>query len=202
MKKQVVLATRNAGKLAEMQALLAPLEWKLRPISDFTDDSAEEPAASFIENAILKARHAVLVSGLPSIADDSGIEVDALEGRPGVRSARYAGEAASDSSNNQQLLRELKGVPDERRGARYVCVMVYLRHADDATPIVSQAIWRGIILHNPKGSGGFGYDPLFYVPDQKASAAELDAAIKNRLSHRGKAAKHLYSLLHDATGPL
>ena len=202
MKKQIVLATRNAGKLAEMQALLAPLEWKLRPISDFTDDSAEEPAPSFVENAILKARHATLVSGLPAIADDSGIEVDALEGRPGVRSARYAGKEASDSANNQLLLRELKGIPDERRGARYVCVMVYLRHADDPTPIVSQAIWRGTILHNPKGSGGFGYDPLFYVPDQKASAAELDAAVKNRLSHRGKAAKHLYSLLHDATGPL
>lgn len=202
MKKEVVLASRNQGKLAEMQALLAPLEWKLRPISDFVDEAADEPAPTFVENALLKARHACMVSGLPAIADDSGIEVDALEGRPGVRSARYAGEDASDSDNNQQLLRELKGIPDERRGARYFCVMVYLRHAEDPTPIISQAIWRGTILHNPKGSNGFGYDPLFWVPDQKATAAELDAAVKNRLSHRGKAAKHLYSLLHDATGPL
>lgn len=202
MKRQVILASRNAGKLAEMQALLAPLDWKLRPISEFVDEAAEEPAPSFVENAILKARHAALVSGLPAIADDSGIEVDALDGRPGVRSARYAGENATDSANNQLLLRELKGIPDERRGARFVCVMVYLRHSDDPTPVISQAIWRGVILHNPKGSSGFGYDPLFYVPDQKATAAELDAAVKNRLSHRGKAAKHLYSLLHDATGPL
>lgn len=197
MKKEVVLASRNDGKLAEMQALLAPLDWRLLPISKFTDEPADEPAPSFIENAILKARHAALVSGLPAIADDSGIEVDALSGAPGVLSARYAGAKSSDSANNQKLLRELKGVPDEKRGARYICVMVYLRHPDDATPIVAQAQWRGTILHNPKGSAGFGYDPLFYVADQKASAAELDPALKNRLSHRGKAAKHLYSLLHE-----
>ncbi|HVT35888.1 MAG TPA: non-canonical purine NTP pyrophosphatase, partial [Nevskiaceae bacterium] len=151
---------------------------------------------------LLKARFACLVSGLPAIADDSGFEIDALGGAPGVRSARWSGDNATDSSNNQMLLRELKGVPDEKRGARYVCVMVYLRSPEDPTPIVAQAIWRGTILHNPKGSGGFGYDPLFYVPDQKMSAAEMDAGLKNRLSHRGKAAKHLYSLLHDAAGPL
>ena len=202
MKKEVVLATRNEGKLAEMRALLAPLDWKLRPISDYVEQAAEESASTFVENALLKARYACLVSGLAAIADDSGIEIDALGGAPGVISARWSGEDATDSTNNQKLLRELKGVPDEKRGARYVCVMVYLRSAEDPTPIIAQAIWRGTILHNPKGSGGFGYDPLFYVPDQKASAAELDATVKNRVSHRGKAAKHLYSLLHDATGPL
>lgn len=202
MKKEVVLASRNEKKLAEMQALLAPLEWRLKLISDFTNEAAEEPAPSFIENAILKARHAALVSGLPAIADDSGIEVDALHGQPGVHSSRYAGSDASDSANNQKLLQALKGVPDPQRGARYVCVMVYLRNAEDPTPIISQAMWRGAILHNPRGAHGFGYDPLFYVAEHKCSAAELDPAVKNRVSHRGKAAKHLYSLLHDAAGPL
>lgn len=197
MKTEVVLASRNEGKLAEMQALLAPLGWKLRPLSSFTDDGAEETAPSFVENALLKARHAALVSGLPAIADDSGLEVNALEGRPGVLSARYAGEGASDADNNQKLLRELKGVPDDARGARYVCVMVYMRSAEDPTPIIAQHTWHGTILHNPKGNQGFGYDPLFYVPDQKCSAAELAPALKNKLSHRAKAARHLYSSLHD-----
>jgi XTP/dITP diphosphohydrolase len=199
MKKEIVIATRNEGKLAEMQALLAPLEWKLRPLTEYSADAAEESAPSFVENALLKARYAALVSGLPAIADDSGIEVDALGGAPGVHSARFAGDQATDSANNQKLLRELKGVPDEKRGARYICVMVYLRHPEDPTPIIAQAMWRGTILHNPRGNGGFGYDPLFYVADQKASAAELDAVVKNKISHRGKAAKHLYSLLHEAT---
>lgn len=202
MKKEVVLASRNEGKLAEMQALLAPLSWKLKPISDFTDEPADEPAQSFIENAILKARHACLVSGLPAIADDSGIEVDALSGEPGVHSARYSGDKATDSSNNQKLLQALKGINDPMRGARYICVMVYLRNADDPTPIISQAMWRGTILSNPRGTHGFGYDPLFYVAEHKCSAAELDPAIKNKISHRAKAIKHLYSLLHDAAGPL
>lgn len=197
MKTQVVLATRNEGKLAEMQALLAPLGWKLRPLSDFTTDGADETAPTFVENALLKARHATLVSGLPAIADDSGLEVNALEGRPGVLSARYAGKDATDADNNQKLLRDMKGVPDEGRGARYVCVMVYMRHADDPTPIIAQHTWHGSILHNPKGSQGFGYDPLFFVPDQKCSAAELAPALKNKLSHRAKAARHLYSSLHD-----
>ena len=195
---EVVLASRNDGKLAEMQALFAPLHWKLRSIAEFADEAAEESAPSFIENALLKARHACLVSGLPAIADDSGLEVTALDGAPGIRSARYAGEAASDADNNQKLLDALKKVPDDRRGARFVCVMVYLRHADDATPLIAQCSWRGTILHNPRGTHGFGYDPLFYVPDQKHSAAELEAEVKNRISHRGKAARQLYSMIHDA----
>jgi XTP/dITP diphosphohydrolase len=200
MATEIVLASRNDGKLAEMQALFASLGWKLRSLAEFTDDAAEETASSFVENALLKARHASLVSGLPAIADDSGLEVAALEGAPGVRSARYAGEDASDADNNQKLLAALKNIPDERRGARFVCLMVYLRHAEDATPLIAQGSWRGTILHNPRGTHGFGYDPLFLVPDLKRSAAELDAEVKNRVSHRGKAARHLYSMIHDAAG--
>lgn len=197
MSKEVVLASRNEGKLAEMQEMLSPLGWKLRLISDFGGDAPEETGQSFVENALIKARHAALISGLPAIADDSGLEVDALEGQPGVLSARYAGEDADDTANNQKLLRELKGIPDDRRGARFYCVMVYLRSAEDATPVIAQGQWRGLIGHNPKGSNGFGYDPLFVVPDQKCTSAEMAPALKNKLSHRGKAAKHLYSLLHD-----
>lgn len=200
MATEIVLASRNDGKLAEMQALFASLGWKLRSLAEFTDDAADETASSFVENALLKARHASLVSGLPAIADDSGLEVAALEGAPGVRSARYAGEDASDADNNQKLLAALKNIPDERRGARFVCLMVYLRHAEDATPLIAQGSWRGTILHNPRGANGFGYDPLFLVPDLKRSAAELDAEVKNRVSHRGKAARHLYSMIHDAAG--
>jgi XTP/dITP diphosphohydrolase len=196
---EVVLASRNDSKLAEMQALFAPLGWKLRSIAEFSDEGAEETAPTFVENALLKARYAALVSGLPAIADDSGLEVAALEGAPGVRSARYAGDGASDSDNNQKLLAELKRVPDDRRGARFVSVMVYLRHAEDALPIIAQGSWRGTILHNPRGTNGFGYDPLFFVPDLKSSAAELDAEVKNKVSHRGKAARHLYSMIHDAS---
>ena len=129
---------------------------------------------------------------------NKGLEVAELEGAPGVRSARYAGDDASDVDNNRKLLAALKSVPDERRGARFVCLMVYLRHAEDATPLIAQGSWRGTILHNPRGAHGFGYDPLFLVPDLKRSAAELDAEVKNRVSHRGKAARHLYSMIHDA----
>jgi XTP/dITP diphosphohydrolase len=198
MKKEAVLASRNEGKLAEIQAMLAPLGWKLRLLSDFTDDSAEESASTFVENALLKARHATLVSGLPAIADDSGLQVDALDGAPGVLSARYAGEGASDAQNNRKLLQAIKGVPDGARTARYICMMVYLREANDPMPIIAQGQWRGTILHNPRGDKGFGYDPLFYVAEHKCAAAELDPATKNKISHRGRAAKHLYSTLHDA----
>ncbi|MDR3419020.1 MAG: RdgB/HAM1 family non-canonical purine NTP pyrophosphatase [Nevskia sp.] len=198
MATEVVLASRNDGKLAELQALFAPLGWKLRSIGEFCDDAAEETAPTFVENALLKARQAALVSGLPAIADDSGLEVTALDGAPGVRSARYAGDEASDADNNQKLLAALKRVPDDRRGARFVCVMVYLRQPEDATPVIAMGSWRGTILHNPRGAHGFGYDPLFFVPDLKCSAAELEAEVKNRVSHRGKAARHLYSMIHDA----
>lgn len=198
MIKEAVLASRNEGKLAEMQAMLAPLGWKLRLLSDFTDGGADEPASTFVENALLKARHAALVSGLPAIADDSGLQVDALGGAPGVISARYAGANANDLQNNQKLLAALKDVPDEKRTARFVCVMAFLRDVNDPLPIIAQGLWRGTILHNPHGNNGFGYDPLFYVPEHKCAAAELDAAVKNKISHRARAAKHLYSSLHDA----
>lgn len=198
MIKEAVLASRNKGKLAEMQAMLAPLGWTLRLVSDFTDESAEEPAPTFLENALLKARHASLVSGLPAIADDSGLQVDALGGAPGVISARYAGQGATDAQNNQKLLDALKGVADDKRKARFVCVMAFLHHANDPLPIIAQGLWRGSILHNPHGNNGFGYDPLFYVPEHHCAAAELAAEVKNKISHRARAAKHLYSALHDA----
>jgi len=193
----IVLASRNASKLDELSVLLSSLNWRQRLVSEFTEVVPNESAPSFVENALLKARHAARVSGLPAIADDSGLEVVALDGAPGVRSARYAGENATDTDNNQKLLATLKDVPDARRGARYVCVMVYLRHAEDPLPVISLGTWRGRILHNPRGTGGFGYDPLFQIEGLARSVAELEPETKNQLSHRGKAVRHLSSLLHD-----
>lgn len=193
----VVLASRNSGKLDELDDLLAPQGWTLHLLSEFTDEVVAETALSFVENALIKARHAVRVSGLPAVADDSGLEVAALDGAPGVRSARFAGEHASAVDNNQKLLAALSQVEDGRRGARYVCAMVFLRHPKDATPVVAYGQWRGRILNSPRGQGGFGYDPLFYIDDLGMSAAELLPAVKNRLSHRGRAAQHLLSLLYD-----
>ncbi|MEQ1440608.1 RdgB/HAM1 family non-canonical purine NTP pyrophosphatase [Fontimonas sp. SYSU GA230001] len=181
-----------------MQALLAPLGLNLRLVSEFSDEAAAETAPTFVENALLKARHAAAVSGLPAIADDSGIEVDALQGRPGVYSARYAGANASDASNNARLLQELADVAPEQRGARFVCVMALLRHADDPVPVIAQGLWQGRILDAPRGANGFGYDPLFWVPDHRCSAAELDPDVKNRISHRARAAAALLALLREA----
>jgi XTP/dITP diphosphohydrolase len=186
-----VLASRNRAKLAEMQALLSELGFALWPVSDFAADAPEETAPTFVENALLKARHASRVSGMPAIADDSGIEVDALQGRPGVRSARFAGDNASDADNNALLLKLLDGVPWALRGARFVCAMVFLRHADDPVPLIAQAAWSGHILEAPRGANGFGYDPLFCVGGRDCSSAELPAAEKNRLSHRAQAAAEL-----------
>jgi XTP/dITP diphosphohydrolase len=191
MATEVVLASRNDGKLAEMQALFAPLGWKLRSIAEFCDDAAEEPAPSFVENALLKARHAAQRSGLPALADDSGIEVDALGGRPGVWSARYAGEHASDADNLQLLLRELVDVPEAQRRARYRCVLVFVRTAADPAPIVSEGVWEGRVLGAPRGTGGFGYDAIFQPDGYELSAAQLPAAQKNALSHRGQALRAL-----------
>jgi XTP/dITP diphosphohydrolase len=182
-----VLASRNAGKLAEMQALLAPLGLRVRLVSEFTDEAAAETAPTFVENALLKARHAAQLSGLAAIADDSGLEVAALGGAPGVWSARYAGNGASDAANNAKLLKALVDVPEAARGARFVSVVVALRHAADPTPIIAQGFWSGRILAAPRGRGGFGYDPLFGLPELDCAAAELEPAIKNRLSHRGQA---------------
>jgi XTP/dITP diphosphohydrolase len=192
---RVVLATGNAGKLREMRAILAPWHVEVLPLSDFTRAAADETGLSFVENAILKARFAARASGLPAVADDSGLEVDALHGAPGIYSARYAGAAADDASNNAKLLRELAGVDDEHRTARYCCAMAYLRWSHDPAPIVCQASWEGRIAREPRGSGGFGYDPLFIVAGTQRTAAEFDAGDKNRVSHRGQALRALVAAI-------
>ena len=196
---RLVLATGNAGKLREMRAILAPWGVEVRPQSEFTRAAAEETGLSFVENAILKARFAAEASGLPAIADDSGLEVDALHGAPGIYSARYAGPGADDAANNDRLLRDLESVPDAERSARYRCAMVYLRWALDPAPLVCQASWEGRIGRLPRGRGGFGYDPLFLVDEGAQTAAELEAAHKNEVSHRGRALRALVAeLVGDA----
>lgn len=188
----VVLASGNAGKLRELGRILAPLGMRLVSQSELGVPDVPEDGLSFVENAIIKARAAARHTGLPAIADDSGLEVDYLGGAPGIHSARYSGEG--DAGNNARLLRELASVPDEQRGARFQCVLVYMRHGDDPSPLVCQASWEGRILHEPRGDNGFGYDPLFFVPDQGCSSAELAPEIKNRISHRALAS----TLLLDA----
>ncbi len=196
---RLVLATGNAGKLREMRAILAPWGVDVRPQSEFTRAAADETGLSFVENALLKARFAAEVSGLSAIADDSGLEVDALHGAPGIYSARYAGPGADDVANNDRLLRDLETVPDAERTARYRCAMVYLRWALDPAPLVCQASWEGRIGRLPRGRGGFGYDPLFLVGDGPQTAAELEAAHKNEISHRGRALRALVAeLVGDA----
>ena len=185
--RQIVLASGNQGKLREFQHLLAKLNIDMLPQSQFNVDSVEETGMTFVENAILKARHAAKISGLPAIADDSGIEVDALSGQPGIYSARYAGEDASDAENNAKLLKNLEGLQEAQRTARFHCVLVYLRHADDPTPLVCHGAWEGRILEAPSGDRGFGYDPLFYVPSEGCSAADLPKEVKNSISHRAVA---------------
>ena len=183
-RRQIVLASGNQGKLREFQHLLANLNIDMLPQSQFNVDSVEETGLTFVENAILKARHAAKISGLPAIADDSGIEVDALNGQPGIYSARYAGEEASDAENNAKLLKNLEGLQETQRTARFHCVLVYLRHGDDPTPLVCHGAWEGHILEAPSGDHGFGYDPLFYVPSEGCSAADLPKDVKNSISHR------------------
>lgn len=191
--QQIVLASGNAGKIREIQALLP--NYPIVAQSAFNITEAEETGLSFVENAIIKARNAALHSGLPAIADDSGLVVDALHGAPGVLSARYAGAAANDRDNLQKVLQALEGVPDEQRTARFVCVMVFMQHAEDPLPVIAQGVWEGRILHQPKGENGFGYDPIFWVPELDCAAAELSAEVKNALSHRGKALKTLAALI-------
>lgn len=195
--EKVVLATGNKKKVEELNALLADLNYAVVPQSEFNVESVPETGTTFVENAIIKARHAARITGLPAIADDSGIEVDALLGRPGVYSARYAGEDASDQDNLEKLLEEMNGVPPVLRTARYWCVLVYMRHADDPTPIICQASWEGSLATEPNGENGFGYDPIFNVPDLDCTAAELEPATKNRLSHRGKALAQLAKALQE-----
>ncbi len=195
--EKVVLATGNKKKVEELNALLAGMDYTVVPQSEFNVESVPETGTTFVENAIIKARHAARITGLPAIADDSGIEVDALLGRPGVYSARYAGDDASDQDNLEKLLEEMNGVPAVLRTARYWCVLVYMRHADDPTPIICQASWEGSLATEPEGENGFGYDPIFNVPDLGCTAAELDPATKNSLSHRGKALAQLVKALQE-----
>jgi XTP/dITP diphosphohydrolase len=191
--RQVVLASGNAGKLRELARILAPLKLELVPQSEFDVPEVEETGLTFVENAILKARAAALHTSLPAIADDSGLEVDALDGAPGIYSARYA--TGGDAANNAKLLEALAGVPVDKRTARFQCVLVYLRHAKDPTPLVCSGSWEGRILEQPGGTGGFGYDPLFFVPDYGCSAAELTPDVKNAVSHRAQASAQLFEAL-------
>jgi len=183
----LVLASGNKGKLSELTAILEPLGWSVRPQSDWVRTEAEEDGCSFIENALIKARHASRSAGLPALGDDSGLVVDALNGSPGIFSSRYAGEPPDDAANNRKLLAELEGVPETRRSAHFYCAMALVRHPDDPAPLLATGKWRGRILEAPVGLGGFGYDPLFWVPSQGCSSAELAPELKNRLSHRGQA---------------
>lgn len=191
MPKKIVLASNNPGKLREIQAVLGKERYQLVQQSEFNISEIAETGTTFVENAIIKARHAAQHAGMPALADDSGIEVDALQGAPGVYSARYAGSNADDVANNTKLLNELVDVPDADRTARFQCVLVYMRHAKDPMPLICEGTWEGSILHETKGPNGFGYDPLFYVPTHQCSSAELDPAEKNRISHRAQALKKL-----------
>jgi len=197
---QIVLASNNQGKVREIGQMLAELQLEVVPQSTFNIEDAEETGLTFVENAIIKARHASAEAGLPAIADDSGLEVDALNGAPGIYSARYAGKGASDEQNLQKLLNELENIHEAQRTARFQCLMVYMRHAQDPTPVICQGTWEGIITMEPRGDNGFGYDPVFFVPDQQCTSAQLAPKVKNQLSHRGQALCLLVEALgHSST---
>ncbi|EEL2495188.1 XTP/dITP diphosphatase [Salmonella enterica] len=195
--QKVVLATGNAGKVRELASLLSDFGLDVVAQTELGVDSAEETGLTFIENAILKARHAAKMTGLPAIADDSGLAVDALGGAPGIYSARYSGEDATDQQNLEKLLHTLRDVPDDKRQARFHCVLVYLRHADDPTPVVCHSCWPGVITRQAAGNGGFGYDPIFFVPSEGKTAAELTREEKSAISHRGQALKLLLDALRN-----
>lgn len=191
----IVLASNNPGKVREFNELLAGHHIEVVPQSKYQVPDVEETGLTFVENAIIKARNAALHTGLSAIADDSGIEVDALNGAPGIYSARYAGKGANDRANLDKLLLDLVDVPEAERTARFQCLMVYMRHANDPTPLICQGTWGGRILFAPRGDNGFGYDPVFYVPTHDCSSAELPAEVKNALSHRGQALRKLVAAL-------
>ncbi|MET0066619.1 MAG: RdgB/HAM1 family non-canonical purine NTP pyrophosphatase [Candidatus Thiodiazotropha sp.] len=195
--EKIVLASNNAGKVREINQLLTREQITVVPQKEFKIPDAVEDGLSFVENAIKKARHASRLSGLSAIADDSGIEVDALNGAPGIYSARFAGAGASDEANLQKLLADMAQVPDAERSARFQCLMVYMRHAEDPTPLICQGTWEGRILFEPAGENGFGYDPVFYVPTHNCSSAQLDPETKNSLSHRGQALQKLLRALSE-----
>ena len=199
--EHLILASGNAGKVREINQLLSAQRIRVSPQSEYEAPEVEETGLSFVENAILKARNAARHSALAAVADDSGLEVDALGGAPGIYSARYAGPGASDRENLDKLLAELTGLADTERTARFQCLIVYMRHAEDPTPIICQGTWEGRILHEPRGESGFGYDPVFFVPDQGCSAAELAPELKNRLSHRGQALRRLVQALSTRGSP-
>jgi XTP/dITP diphosphohydrolase len=193
MTTTLILASNNAGKLAEFRSLLAPLGWDVRAQSEFAVPEAEEPHCTFVENALQKARHAARLTGHAALADDSGVCVNALGGRPGVQSARYAGESKSDVRNNAKLIADLAAHAD--KSAYYYCVLVFVRHADDPRPVIADASWRGSIVDTARGDGGFGYDPYFMIDELGRTAAELNAEEKNLRSHRGQALRSLISKL-------
>ncbi|MDP5253916.1 MULTISPECIES: XTP/dITP diphosphatase [unclassified Vibrio] len=192
---KIVLATGNAGKVREMSSLLSDFGFEVIAQSDFNLADAEETGSTFVENAIIKARHAAKETGLAAIADDSGLEVDALAGAPGVYSARYAGENASDEDNINQLLAQMKDVPSGQRTARFHCVLVLMRHENDPTPIICHGKWQGEILHERQGDNGFGYDPVFWLPELQCASAQLSPEEKKRHSHRGQALQQLFNIL-------
>ncbi len=198
MKKQIVIATSNAKKLIEIQSILNGMSVEILPQSHFKIEASEEPFHTFVENALIKARHASRLSKLPAIADDSGICVDALDGKPGVLSARYAGEPSSDEKNNEKLLKSLEN--ESNRKAHYICVIVFIKHELDPEPIIVEGIWHGEILKVPRGSGGFGYDPLFLDHMTEKAVAELPSDIKNRISHSGQALQKLKLKLNQIYG--
>ncbi|MGR8931759.1 MAG: RdgB/HAM1 family non-canonical purine NTP pyrophosphatase [Gammaproteobacteria bacterium] len=191
----IVLASNNPGKIREIQAILQ--NHKILPMSQFGVAEPEESGLSFVENAILKARNASLHCKLPAIADDSGLVIDALDGAPGIKSARYAGPKASDKANLNKVLKDMQAIPPEERTARFICVMVYMRHASDPTPLIAQGVWEGRILSQAIGNNGFGYDPIFWVEEYQCSSAELRPEQKNAISHRGRALQILSEQLEN-----
>ena len=194
---QLVVATGNKGKLAEIASVLAPFNMNVLPQSQFDVPEADETGLTFVENAIIKARNAAHHTGKAALADDSGLEVDGLNGAPGIYSARYAGPNATDALNVEKLLHAISDLEGHQRSARFQCVMVYLRHENDPTPLICQGTWEGLITAAPEGSNGFGYDPVFWVPDHHCTAAQLSSEVKNSISHRGQALKKLLAAFHD-----
>jgi len=196
--KKIVLASGNLGKVREITAMLKGQEINILPQSEFNVSEVEETGLTFVENALIKARHAAKISGLPAIADDSGIEVDALNGAPGIYSARYAGVGASDSDNLDKLLVDIESVDESKRTARFQCVLVMLSHENDPTPIICQGTWEGTLLNHSVGENGFGYDPIFWLEDRQCTSAELPPDIKDQLSHRGQALRQLVKILQHS----
>jgi XTP/dITP diphosphohydrolase len=196
--RTIVLATNNPGKVREINEMLAGYDLSVVSQAAFNVPDVEETGLTFVENALLKARNASMHTGFPAIADDSGLEVDALSGAPGIYSARYAGQGSTDEANLQKLLDDLREIPQSGRTARFQCLMVYLRHPHDPTPLIFQGTWDGRVLHAPRGENGFGYDPVFFVPTHNCASAELESHIKNSLSHRGQALRALVAALKSA----